>query len=265
MALVVAGCGVPQDEHEQVLKRAERAQKELEAVSEDGARALEELRADLEAEKLKGRESKLELEAEVKRLGAEGESASEALEKLEEEFEAYKKSYRLTIRENAKGLSIDELRTLAGEVFRGVNVRSLDARVVSFVHESGFRSIELLSLEPAFHAVLGYDARDAVESAAREEGGPVARGPGDVEKITGSWGKLVEEAAKQKAKTSREIEAKTKKRSAIVAQMELLNSEIIRLDNAIVRARGGGSDLRQKKKRLERQYSIFSNQLAQID
>lgn len=265
LALVLVGCGVPKDEHEQVVERAERARQELETVSEDGARALEELRADLEAEKLRGKETESELEAEVKRLGEEGESASEALEKLKEEFEAYKKSYRLTVRENAKGLSMEELRTLSGEVFRGVNVRSLDARVVSFVHDSGFKSIELLSLEPAFHAVLGYDPRDAEELAASEESGPVVMGPGDVEKITGSWEQLVEEAAKEKAKTSKEIEAKTRKRNEIVAQMKRLNSEIIRLDNAIVRAGRGGSDLRQKKKGLERQYSRLSSQLAQID
>lgn len=251
------GC-VPKDEHEQAVKRAERAERELEVAGKEHQSEVEKLRGELEAEKTRAEASKLELEAEIKRLDEEGKAAAKALEEIKNEFELYKKSYRVSLREKAPGLSIAEIRTVSGKVYQGVKIRSVDTKTVSFLHDSGSGSMDLATLEPEFQEMLGYHPDDLEEEVSA---GEVAGGSGGLS----SWDELANEAAKEKAAAEGEIAVKEKKRASIAAEMDSLNAELIRLDNAIIRGGPTKATLVSKKRSLERRYAALSALMSRLD
>jgi outer membrane murein-binding lipoprotein Lpp len=96
------------------------------------------------------------VQAERERLKTRAAEAEKALKAMQNEFEAYKKQYKVSIRKRAPGMELDVVE-IDGKRFEKVKVRDLTAENLTFMHQAGTMSVSLKQLKPELQERLGYE------------------------------------------------------------------------------------------------------------
>ena len=111
---------------------------------------------------------------ELAKLTAGVEGGKAMVQSQKQAFDAYKDEYRGFVRGNAKGTTLPELKTMAGIVYKNVNIREVTAVGMQIRHDDGQKRIpfEDLSEEMRDYYQFDPDQKDdalVAESSARKE------------------------------------------------------------------------------------------------
>ena len=84
------------------------------------------------------------------------------------EFDTYRDAYRSAIRGKAKGLKMDELKTLDGKVYTKVNVNKVTAQAMHVQHAGGVTAIPYETLPAEMQDLYQFDPRERASLLAAE-------------------------------------------------------------------------------------------------
>lgn len=90
-----------------------------------------------------------DLRERLRELQLQSEQSRQSLDDRLTEWEQFKTRYRNRSRAAAKGEKIDDLTTLDGQVYRGVQIREVDAVGMQVLHDGGHKRIPYELLPPA--------------------------------------------------------------------------------------------------------------------
>ena len=92
----------------------------------------------------------------------------EGISKLEQQFEDYKKQYRIAERERAVGEEMDSLTTKDGEAFERVSVRKVSSLGMEIRHKNGFKRIHYKNLPDEMQDRFQFAEDDAKKLSSAE-------------------------------------------------------------------------------------------------
>lgn len=130
----------------------------------DQIRSLESLQGQSKAElnrlQIQMRSLQIErdkIKEERDKLQSQIDEAQKALEAIRKDFEEYKQQYRLSIRQRAPGMELDQLE-IDGKTFENIRIRALTEDSLTFLHSAGTMSVNLSQLKPEMQERFGYQA-----------------------------------------------------------------------------------------------------------
>jgi len=101
-------------------------------------------------------------------LGVKVAETDEEIIALEQAFEDYKTKYRAVVRDAAKGKSLDEFKTLDGEVYKQVSIREVNSVGMLISHRDGSKRIPYTNLPLEMQDLYQFDAEEMKAKKAAE-------------------------------------------------------------------------------------------------
>ncbi|MEI7910369.1 MAG: hypothetical protein WCK77_12090 [Verrucomicrobiota bacterium] len=104
----------------------------------------------------------------LKQVGMALGAIDEQIATLAEEWENYKTAYRTAIRDKAKGLKMDELKTRDGKVYTKVSVNKVTAQAMHVQHADGISAIPYEVLPAEMQDLYQFDPQEKNKLLAAE-------------------------------------------------------------------------------------------------
>ncbi|MGK0185327.1 MAG: peptidoglycan hydrolase CwlO-like protein [Verrucomicrobiales bacterium] len=140
-------------------ERLETAEEKAGLIKEE----LDDLKAEAKDLKKKADEEKKTQENNVVELQKKLREAKQANEALQEEFDTYQEDYKVSVRQNAKGVELGNVALSSGRNYTGVVVSKWTPAALRVTHEGGNATIPFEELPATIQTVFLYDK---VETAA---------------------------------------------------------------------------------------------------
>lgn len=106
------------------------------------------------------RTEKKKLEEEKVKVEADREAAAKQLDQLKRDFETYKSKYKLSMRERAPGMKVEDFTSAEGKPYKNVVLKEINESQVNFTHEGGIMRLHFTQLPLALQDLLGFLIQD---------------------------------------------------------------------------------------------------------
>lgn len=163
-ALVLTGC-ISEEELAQVTKERDELRRALNKVESENKQAVEKMLKDLET----GATQRAELEKKLLEAQSVVDQAMAEVERIRQEFETYKQTYKVSVRESAAGRQIAALETLEGRTFNGVTIREVNPAGLVIVHAAGVARVPFEQLPEAMQDEFRFEAAEAIAFIEQEK------------------------------------------------------------------------------------------------
>lgn len=161
LSLMMASCEDPAKVESADADALKDAAAEVADLKSDHKKELDSVKADLESA-----EGELEtLRLELLNATEAAKSASEEIEQLRQQFEAYKAKYRVSVREKAKGEELGDLVLANGRTLKSAVIREIDDTGIMLAHAAGIGRIAFTDLSPDLQDRFAYDPDAAAKQA----------------------------------------------------------------------------------------------------
>ena len=155
-----AGAGAGDAELQAKLQSAKKEQKSLQEELTRLQSSTREKRAEIEAAKKEHEERLVELQRKLREEKKEREA-------LEAEFNAYKEEYKVSIRQQAKGIELGNLTLSSGPSYTGVVVSKWTPTALRVTHSGGNATLPFEDLPEPVQTMFVYDKAESEELVAK--------------------------------------------------------------------------------------------------
>ncbi len=107
------------------------------------------------------------LKSEKAKLEEDRDAAAKELEKLKKDFETYKSRYKVSMKQRAPGMHLDDF-AVNGASYHNVTLKELTDTYVNFSHESGVAKLSVKLLPDSLQDVLGVNIPLSDSSGAHQ-------------------------------------------------------------------------------------------------
>jgi hypothetical protein len=184
------------------------------------------------------------------------------------EFEAYKDDYRAFARRQAVGEKLDELKTVEGTIFKGVEIREVDAVGILIRHTDGQQRVpfEVLSAEIQDRFQFDPVQKESaiVAEAARREA--MERAAAAAEAAAGEMQEVEREKERERVRqeTRRTIAAKEQQLAAAKAALTTLERDKAAAEQAAAAARAAGRQHINRSGSIARSIASKQNEIRAL-